>query len=188
MYNIDMTKFYIVRHGQTDYNKEHRILGRLDIPLNETGIEQAKNIADSFRNVHFDAIYYSPLTRAKQTASEILKKHGNAEFIEAPEIIERDFGDYGGESNNVEPPYYGLWDYSLESKAIKGGESMEDIKKRVFPFLDKLLAERKNQNVCLVCHGGVGLIIREYFEGMPESKNLLDFSPIPNGEAIVFEK
>ncbi len=183
-----MTKFYIVRHGQTDYNKEHRIQGRLNIPLNEAGIEQAKNIADSLKNIHFDVICYSPLIRAKQTADEIYKKHDSAEFIEAPEIIERDFGDYEGESSNVEPPYYGLWDYSLESKSIKGGESMADIKKRVFPFLDKLLVECKNQNVCLVCHGGVGLIIREYFEGLPESKNLLDFSPIPNGEAIVFEK
>ena len=104
------------------------------------------------------------------------------------EIIERNFGDYKGESSNVEPPCYGLWDYSLESKSIKGGESMEDIKKRVFPFLDKLLVERKNQNICLVCHGGVGLIIREYFEGMPKRKNLLDFSPIPNEGAVVFEK
>ena len=42
-----MTKFYIVRHGQTDYNKEHKIQGRLNIPLNEAGIEQAKNVADS---------------------------------------------------------------------------------------------------------------------------------------------
>lgn len=61
-------------------------------------------------------------------------------------------------------------------------------KKRVFPFLDKLLAERKNQNVCLVCHGGVGLIICEYFEGTPKSNNLLDFSAIRNGEAIIFER
>lgn len=46
----------------------------------------------------------------------------------------------------------------------------------------------KNQNVCLVCHGGVGLIICEYFEGTPKSNNLLDFSAIRNGEAIIFER
>ena len=89
-----MTKFYIVRHGQTDYNKEHKIQGRLNIPLNEAGMEQAKNIADSLENVYFDTIYYSPLIRARQTADEVLKKHSDAKFIEAPEIIERDFGDY----------------------------------------------------------------------------------------------
>ena len=183
-----MTKFYIVRHGQTDYNKERRIQGRLDIPLNEVGMEQARNIAESLENVDFDAIYYSPLIRAKQTADEVLKKHPGVEYIEAPEISERDFGDYEGKPSKVEPPYYGLWDYSTESRAIRGGESMEDMKKRIFPFLDKLLIERKNQTVCLVCHGGVGLIIREYFEGAPESKSLLDFSSFPNGEAIVFEK
>lgn len=183
-----MTKFYIVRHGQTDYNKTRKIQGRLDIPLNESGMEQAKNIASNLETANFDAIYYSPLTRAKQTADEIFKKHDNADFIEAPEIIERNFGDYEGQPSDVDPPYYGLWDCSLEPNSIKSGESMDDIRNRVFPFLDKLLVERKNQTICLVCHGGVGLIIREYFEGIPESKNLLDFSPIPNGEAIIFEK
>ena len=183
-----MTKVYIVRHGQTDYNKGHKLQGRLNIPLNETGMEQAKSIADSLKEVNFDAIFYSPLIRAKQTADEVFKNHDSAEYIEAPEIIERDFGEYEGTPSNVEPPYYGLWNYALEAAAIKGGESMADIKQRVFPFLDKLVTERPDQTICLVCHGGVGLIIREYFEGAPESGNLLDFSPIPNGEAIIFEK
>ena len=183
-----MTKFYIVRHGQTDYNKEHKLQGRLDIPLNETGMEQAKTIAESLKDVHFDVIYYSPLTRAKQTADELIKTHSEAKVIEANEIIERDFGEYEGEPSNVEPPYHGLWDYSLEPGALRSGESMEDIKKRVYPFLDKIVAEQKDQTVCLVCHGGTGLIIREYFEGVPSSGNLLDFFPIPNGEAAIFEK
>lgn len=183
-----MTKFYIVRHGQTDYNKDHKIQGRLDIQLNESGLEQAKKIALNLKDAHFDAIYYSPLTRARQTAEEVYKNHRETDYIEAPEIIERDFGEYEGQPSDVEPPYYGLWDYSLEAKAIKGGESMSDIKSRVFPFLDELSAKHESQNVCLVCHGGVGLIIREYFEGAPKSNNLLDYTPIPNGEAIIFEK
>lgn len=44
IYNNDMIKFYVVRHGQTDYNKIHRIQGRLDVPLNEVGLKQAKMI------------------------------------------------------------------------------------------------------------------------------------------------
>lgn len=183
-----MTKIYIVRHGQTDYNKAHKLQGRIDISLNETGLEQAKTVATSLENVGFDVIYYSPLTRAKQTADEVYKKHKNSEYIEAPEIIERNFGDYEGQFIPDDSPYFGLWDYNTEPNVIKGGESMEDMKKRIFPFLDKLLEDRKDQNICLVCHGGAGLIIREYFEGAPASKNLLDFSPIPNGEAIIFER
>lgn len=183
-----MTKFYIVRHGQTDFNKNHIIQGRLDVPLNESGMEQAKKIATDLTKVKFDAIYYSPLIRAKQTADEVAREHSSAEYIEAPEIMERDFGDYEGKPSNVEPPYYGLWDYNLESESVKNGETMEDIKNRVFPFLNKIVDERKDQTVCLVCHGGVGLIIREYFEGTPSSRNLMDFLPIPDGEAVVFEK
>ncbi|MBQ3946407.1 MAG: histidine phosphatase family protein, partial [Alphaproteobacteria bacterium] len=88
-----MTKFYIVRHGQTDYNKEHKLQGRLDTPLNETGMEQAKTIAESLKDIHFDVIYYSPLTRAKQTTDELIKTHSEAKVLEAKEIIERDFGE-----------------------------------------------------------------------------------------------
>lgn len=183
-----MTKFYIVRHGQTDYNKEKRFQGRLDIPLNETGLAQAKEIAENLANVHFDAIYISPLTRAKQTASEIINNHADAECFEAPEIIERNFGEYEGEFSNVEPPYYGLWDHKLESEALKGGESIDDVRARVFPFLDKLVQEREGQTVCLVCHGGTGLVIREYFNGEPENGNYLNYPPISHGEAEIFEK
>ena len=179
-----MTKFYIVRHGQTDYNKNHKIQGRLDIPLNDTGKEQAEKISENLADVHFDTIYYSPLTRARQTADVVRKNHADAEYLEAPEIIERDFGDYEGEPSDVEPAYYGLWDINLESAAIKNGETMDDIRKRVSPFLDKLSGQ--DQTICLVCHGGTGLIIREYFEGVPESGNLLDFKPIPHGEAEVY--
>ncbi len=183
-----MTKFYIVRHGQTDYNIDFRFQGRLDIPLNDLGKEQAKKVAESLANVDFDVIYYSPLTRAKQTAEEVRKYHSESEYLEAPEIIERDFGDYEGMPSDVEPPSYGLWNYNLEFDAVKNGETLEDLKKRIFPFLDKLVSERGGQTVCLVCHGGVGLIICEYFEGAPESGDLLDLTEIPNGEAIVFEK
>ena len=183
-----MTKFYIVRHGQTDYNKKHRFQGRSDVPLNEVGVEQAKKIADSLADVDFGAIYYSPLIRAKQTADEIYKKHSGARYLETPEIAERDFGDYEGEPSDVKPLCHGLWNRNLESGIIKNGETMEDMEKRVFPFLDKVIDEYEGKIVCLVCHGGVGLIIREYFEGVPESGNLLDFSQIPNGEAIVFER
>ena len=122
-----MTKFYIVRHGQTDYNKKHRFQGRSDVPLNEVGVEQAKKIADSLADVDFGAIYYSPLIRAKQTADEIYKKHSGARYLETPEIAERDFGDYEGEPSDVKPLCHGLWNRHLAYGIIKNGETMEDM-------------------------------------------------------------
>lgn len=183
-----MTKFYIIRHGQTDYNKALKLQGRLDIPLNEAGMEQAKKMAENLADVNFDTIFYSPLIRAKRTADEIFKYHPASKYEEAPAIIERNFGDYEGKTGDVNPPYYGLWDRKLEQQAIRNGETIDDMEKRVFPFLDELTKKYQGKTICLVCHGGTGLIIREYFEGAPESGNMLDFTPIPNGEALIFEK
>ena len=181
-----MTKFYIVRHGQTDYNKRKIIQGHLDIPLNEVGIEQAKLAAKNLKDVNFDAIFYSPLLRAKRTADEILKDHLQTSFIVAPEIMERGFGDYEGKTLSAEEPF---WNYALEPKLTgKNVETLEAMKERVFPFIDKVANDYKDQTVCLVCHGGVGMIIREYFEGTPSSKNLMDYPQMTNGEAMIFEK
>lgn len=62
---------YLVRHGQTDWNKLKVMQGRTDIPLNEKGIEQAKVVGEKLRGINFDAIFYSPLLRAKQTMQNL---------------------------------------------------------------------------------------------------------------------
>lgn len=61
---MPFAKIYIVRHGETQSNKESIIQGQLDTELNETGIEQARRVADVLRCVHFDAAYSSDLVRA----------------------------------------------------------------------------------------------------------------------------
>ena len=182
-----MTKFYIIRHGQTDYNKNGKIQGRLDIPLNDTGVEQAEQMSEQLKNLKFDTINYSPLARAKQTAEAVLKNHPESEFIETPGIIERDFGSYEGKPAKTDPPYYGLWNLNTEAENLKDAESIADIRTRVYPFLDRL-AREGDKTFCLVCHGGVALVIQEYFEGTPGDGNLLGFSVLPHGQAAVFEK
>lgn len=183
-----MTKLYFVRHGQTDYNKENRFQGVSDIPLNDIGKKQAQKVALELKNVNFEAIYYSPLIRAKETAEAVRQFHKQTNFFEAPEIIERDFGVYEGMKSIKSPPDYGLWDYNLEAAVLKGGESMEDMKKRIYPFLNNLFKKHPNTNVCLVCHGGVGFMICQYFNGRPESGDLWEFSLTPNGGTMIFEK
>ena len=92
-----MTKVYLVRHGQTAWNKEEIFRGRTDVPLDETGLREAKLAAGYFRGMEIDAIYSSPLLRAIQTAQEISKVcdlgvtplHG---------IIDMSFGEWEGRS------------------------------------------------------------------------------------------
>ena len=86
-------KIYLTRHGQTNLNKQELMQGRTDEPLNETGIKQAEMARKNVENIHFDAVYSSPLIRAKKTAS-IIGNIPEEEIIVDPRIIEADFGDY----------------------------------------------------------------------------------------------
>ena len=70
----EFTMIYVVRHGQTDLNRERKIQGRMGLPLNEYGIEQAKVLRDALKNINFDYVFSSPQERAIQTA-EIITSH-----------------------------------------------------------------------------------------------------------------
>lgn len=82
---------YIFRHGQTDYNVSRRVMGQLDIPLNETGIAQAAELSTRLANTHLEVIYTSPLLRAKQTAQAVADK-SNIQIITDDRLKERNNG------------------------------------------------------------------------------------------------
>ena len=78
------TELYLVRHGETDWNRQHRIQGLTDIPLNETGRAQARATGRLLSRRSFDGIYASPLDRAMETARIIADELG----LPAPEPVE----------------------------------------------------------------------------------------------------
>ena len=90
-------KLYLVRHGQTPWNKVHRNQGRSDIPLNEYGRELAAVTGKGLEDVPFDLCFTSPLKRAKETAMLILEGR-NIPIVEDERLIEISFGDYEGTS------------------------------------------------------------------------------------------
>ena len=67
---------YIIRHAKTDWNELYRLQGRTDIPLNQTGIQMARDAGAEYREVHFDVCYCSPLSRAVRTAELLLEGRG----------------------------------------------------------------------------------------------------------------
>ena len=86
-------KIWIARHGQTDLNRDKRMQGLTDCPLNEKGIEQARQSRKNIGDVSFDAVYASPLRRAQLTGA-IIGNVDLSEIITDERLIETDFGKY----------------------------------------------------------------------------------------------
>lgn len=170
---------YIVRHGQTNWNKEGRYAGRKDIPLNEEGILQAKQLKEKLRNVKFDVVITSPLKRALQTAQEITDQ----EIIIDERIIERSNGELEGKLKNEIKEKIDFNDPNEKKYNI---EPITEFKKRIYNFLDEVKEKYKGKNVLIITHAGVGIYIRTYFEGEPPSKNYYDYK-IPNCAFLEYE-
>ena len=84
---------YVVRHGQTDWNIEKRYAGRVNVPLNETGVSEAYELAVKLQKINFDVVFSSPLSRAYQTAKII---SSNSNILIDDRLIERSNGDLEG--------------------------------------------------------------------------------------------
>ena len=183
---------YFVRHGATDWNenkneqgeKDPRCQGRADLDLNEKGISQAKQTAEQLKGIKFDRVICSPLKRAKQTLDIIYAGKKTVEFDER--VIERDFGEFEG-LTRTEFDFYGFWNVNSEQQ-YKTAETINDVENRVFALL-KELEKDHTKNTLIVSHGGVGVVLMSYFNGVPQDGNYLHFE-IPNGQPLIldFEK
>ena len=162
---------YITRHGQTDWNVEHKVQGKADIELNEKGKEQAKETANKLLNKDIDLIICSPLKRAKQTA-DIINENRNIEIIYDDRISERDFGKLEG-LKQEEFDFQGFWSYKNNYK-YERAENIQEFFKRIYSFLDEIKEKYKGKNVLLVTHGGVSIPVNCYFNGIPEDDDLLN--------------
>ncbi|KAJ7766718.1 phosphoglycerate mutase-like protein [Mycena metata] len=93
---MPFARIYVVRHGETQENRESVIQGQLDTHLNETGLQQARRVADALRSVHFDAAYSSDLVRALKTAQVILERRSDIEIRKEEALRERFLGELQG--------------------------------------------------------------------------------------------
>ena len=177
-------KLWLVRHGQTDLNHRKLMQGRSDMPLNETGIRQAKEAARQAADIRFDAVYSSPLIRAVTTAS-IISGMDPDRIIKDERIIEVDFGKY------EKRPYYLLgpsmtlfWALPEVFPAPKTVETIDSMVRRSSSFL-KDLEKETYENVLVSCHGGIIRALRGYLEGAPRG---IRWRPKPkNCELTVYE-
>lgn len=148
-------KLYIARHGQTDWNVEHKAQGRTDIPLNDIGKKQAEQLRENIKNIKFDVVYASPLKRAAETAQIAIGDRN--EIVYDDRLVERSFGDYEGKVINgwVEATGYDIGDLKLNTN-IGNIEPVKDVLARIKSFLDDIKVKHSdNETVLVVAHGQV---------------------------------
>ncbi len=150
-----MTTIYLVRHGQTAWNKEEIFRGRTDVPLDETGLKQAERVGEYFREVEIRAVYSSPLSRAWQTAEGIARIH-NLEVETLPGIIDMSFGNWEGhahqEIQKMDPETYRLWKEQPHRVTLPGGEGLDQVRTRAMAALEEVIDKNPRVIVVLVSH------------------------------------
>jgi len=151
-----MTRFFLVRHGETEWNRIRKIQGVSDIPLNDTGRAQAAALGEILAGHRFDLIVSSPLSRALETASIIAKLLAMPQPLIIPDLIERNYGDAEGSSGEELDKKYPV------GAEIPGREERSDVQKRVVRVLQDLAIRHPNADVLAVAHGGVIRSVVEY--------------------------
>ena len=153
-------KLFLVRHGQTDWNLNRRFQGQSDVPLNQTGIHQAEQVAARLSAEKIDVIYSSDLSRAVETAK--ICRSGfqpDIPFQTDQRLREVNFGDWEGltynEIKEKYPDSLASWERDVYGSSPPDGETLSDLAKRVQSFLDDLLTKHDDQTILVVAHGGV---------------------------------
>ena len=157
-----MKKVILVRHGETDWNRENRIQGGWDIPLNERGKEQAKDIALKLDNTIIHYIYSSRLSRAYETAVEIAKLH-KLEVMTDRRLDELKQGKWEGmktsEVRRLYPHLYLRWGKNPNSVTPPEGESVKEAFQRTREFWRQNILPREGTGV-IVAHKVINALIK----------------------------
>lgn len=174
---------YFVRHGQTNDNIENILTGWAPTPLNEKGIAQAKETAESLKNVKFDICFCSPLLRTKQTLEEIIKYHQGLEVIYDDRLKERDYGEITKQPTSV--CNFRRW--NANDLIPFEMESIPEMFDRISSFYEEILDNHKGKNILIVSHRGVGRLTHFYFNGKPSDGDYSNFE-IGNAKVMCIDK
>ncbi|MHC1771255.1 MAG: histidine phosphatase family protein [Flexilinea sp.] len=158
-----MTHCCLVRHGQTDWNIEGRYTGQSDVPLNESGRQQAESLAALLATQHFAAVYTSDLSRARETAEIIAAPHKISVNVE-PRLREINQGEWEGlHFNFIRAQYDDLWKQRfIDPAGVRppGGETINEVAARIYTAMNDIALLHPDESVLIVSHGlALALII-----------------------------
>jgi uncharacterized phosphatase len=165
--------FAFIRHGQTNWNRDDRLQGASDIPLNDFGRQQAADAVAVLAGTSWDAIVSSPLSRARETAEIIAAGRGIELGPSYDELIERNYGDGEGATAEIIAERW-------PDRQYPGLESLDSVVARAKLALDEIAADYGSKNVVIVCHGTLIRYTLASLAGRP-------FDSIRNGSVATFE-
>jgi probable phosphoglycerate mutase len=163
-YGSGVTTILLARHGETDWNRDGRWQGWADPPLNETGREQARALAEQLGSVPFDAVYSSDLGRAFETALIVAAPHGVDVTVD-PGLREIDVGSWSGLTRAEIEERFGL--------DRPDGETREQHGRRVLAAVERIARANEGRRVLVVTHGGTMRALHGHVSDAP-------FHPVAN--------
>lgn len=154
-------KVYLIRHGESTANVSRIMSGNMDVALTDTGLAQARSLAEKMRDIPLEAIFSSDLQRAVNTAGEIARGR-NIEPIRTSNLRERNFGAWEGiEFDEIKNLYPAEWQDFLErgfNCDVPEGESIDSLYERVVREYERIVSlydADSDVSICIVAHGCV---------------------------------
>lgn len=164
------TRLILVRHGETDSNKEERLDGQHETILTSKGIKQIKALSQELSSEKIDIFLVSPFERTQKTAEIIKKHHVEAKIKTVSEFKEIDCGICTlmkrDDVISKYPELYKGW-IELTDPRFPGGENLEDVEKRCIPKLNEIIKGNPGKTILLVGHGSLNNCILGYYLRIP---------------------
>jgi 2,3-bisphosphoglycerate-dependent phosphoglycerate mutase len=156
--NPAMTDFIFIRHGETDWNRQQRFQGQIDVPLNSNGLAQAARLGERLAAERADALVSSDLGRARQTAEPLARAWRMQPVLDSA-LREQNFGLLEGlDVPTIKTQHPDLWAQWLDHRAdfaLPGGESLRQFHTRVLTAVRALSSTAPGRTLAVVTHGGV---------------------------------
>lgn len=153
-----LTRFILVRHGETTWNLEGRYQGQIDTPLSPVGVKQGKLVAEALKDIPFEIVYASPLSRSYDTAVMCAELRG-LPVIKDERLLEINHGQWEGlHASEIESKYSGLlekWRSTVVDVQMPGGESIEDVRRRAMEAFYEYIERNEGQTILVVAHDAV---------------------------------
>ncbi|MDY7024003.1 MAG: histidine phosphatase family protein, partial [Cyanobacteriota bacterium] len=166
-------RILLVRHGETEWNRNGQFQGQIDVPLNDNGREQGRKAAEFLKTVKLDFAFSSPLLRPKETAEIILQHHPNIELQLDQDLWEISHGLWEGKFEaEIEQLYPGLlqqWKVAPETVQMPEGENLQQVWDRVKIAWDRIIQSYNQQAVTglVVAHDAVNKAILAHLFNLP---------------------